>query len=171
MDTNRRARLHLPRELMPAPNLVTAALTLAARITTASNSHLPGCINDAAVVNKPIAGEKPLWDLPDGCLAHREVAAYLVSEVLGWPLPQVVNSTADNRGPPRSAPRRCPGLHQGYAPREVPFSCRGSDEGDLHLLHTEALQQSSRGPRVIKFPFMEYHLTSDDHGGGPTCQV
>ena len=39
--------------------------------------------SDAAVVYKPIAGEKPLWDFPDGCLAHREVAAYLVSEVLG----------------------------------------------------------------------------------------
>ena len=29
-------------------------------------------------------GEQPQWDFPDGCLAHREVAAYLVSEVLGW---------------------------------------------------------------------------------------
>ena len=36
------------------------------------------------VVYKPIAGESPLWDFPDGTLAHREVAAYLVSEVFGW---------------------------------------------------------------------------------------
>ncbi len=33
---------------------------------------------------KPVAGEKPLWDFPDGTLAGREVAAYLVSEALGW---------------------------------------------------------------------------------------
>ena len=35
-------------------------------------------------VYKPIAGEAPLWDFPDGTLAHREVAAYLVSEAAGW---------------------------------------------------------------------------------------
>ena len=69
---------------MPAPDLETAELTLTGRLTTASNATFLGSIGDAAVVYKPIAGEKPLWDFPDGCLAHREVAAYLVSEVLGW---------------------------------------------------------------------------------------
>jgi uncharacterized repeat protein (TIGR03843 family) len=68
---------------MPAPDL-TAELTLTGRITTASNATFLGSIGGAAVVYKPIAGEQPLWDFPDGCLAHREVAAYLVSEVLGW---------------------------------------------------------------------------------------
>jgi uncharacterized repeat protein (TIGR03843 family) len=38
----------------------------------------------AAVVHKPIAFERPLWDFPDGTLAQREVAAYLVSEATGW---------------------------------------------------------------------------------------
>ncbi|MER1996637.1 MAG: SCO1664 family protein [Arthrobacter sp.] len=69
---------------MPAPDLLTDELTLTGRITTASNATFLGSIGDAAVVYKPIAGEKPLWDFPDGCLAHREVAAYLVSETLGW---------------------------------------------------------------------------------------
>ena len=69
---------------MPAPDLVTAELTLTGRLTTASNATFLGSIGDAAVVYKPIAGEQPLWDFPDGCLAHREVAAYLVSEHLGW---------------------------------------------------------------------------------------
>ncbi|MCU1631958.1 MAG: phosphatidylinositol kinase, partial [Micrococcaceae bacterium] len=49
-----------------------------------SNATFLGSIGDAAVVYKPIAGEKPLWDFPDGTLAEREVAAYLVSEVFGW---------------------------------------------------------------------------------------
>ena len=66
------------------PGLVTAELTLTGRITTASNAAFLVSIGDAAVVDKLIAGEKPLWDFPDGCLAYREVAAYLVSEVLGW---------------------------------------------------------------------------------------
>ena len=35
-------------------------------------------------VYKPSRGEQPLWDFPDNTLAHREVAAYLVSEALGW---------------------------------------------------------------------------------------
>jgi uncharacterized repeat protein (TIGR03843 family) len=69
---------------MPAPDLRTDELTLTGRITTASNATFLGSIGDTAVVYKPIAGEKPLWDFPDGCLAHREVAAYLVSETLGW---------------------------------------------------------------------------------------
>jgi len=37
-----------------------------------------------AVVYKPIAFERPLWDFPDGTLANREVAAFLVSETTGW---------------------------------------------------------------------------------------
>jgi len=35
-------------------------------------------------VYKPSRGEQPLWDFPDNTLARREVAAYLVSQALGW---------------------------------------------------------------------------------------
>ena len=35
-------------------------------------------------VYKPIRGEQPLWDFPENTLAGREVAAYLVSEHLGF---------------------------------------------------------------------------------------
>lgn len=38
------------------------------------------------VVYKPVRGEQPLWDFPHGSLARREVAAYLLSESLGWDL-------------------------------------------------------------------------------------
>jgi hypothetical protein len=37
-------------------------------------------------VYKPSRGERPLWDFPRETLAGREVAAYLVSEALGWDL-------------------------------------------------------------------------------------
>jgi uncharacterized repeat protein (TIGR03843 family) len=40
---------------------------------------------EALVVYKPRRGETPLWDFPDGTLCRREVAAYEVAEVLGWP--------------------------------------------------------------------------------------
>lgn len=68
---------------MAAPDLATAELNLTGRITTASNATFLGSIGDVAVVYKPIAGESPLWDFPQGCLAHREVAAYLVSQAFG----------------------------------------------------------------------------------------
>jgi uncharacterized repeat protein (TIGR03843 family) len=35
-------------------------------------------------VYKPRRGERPLWDFPRGTLCQREVAAYLLSEALGW---------------------------------------------------------------------------------------
>lgn len=65
-------------------DLQTGPLELTGRITTASNATFLGRIGDSAVVYKPIRGEKPLWDFPDGNLASREAAAYLVSEALGW---------------------------------------------------------------------------------------
>lgn len=39
-----------------------------------------------AAVYKPTRGERPLWDFPASTLALREVAAYLVSQALGWRL-------------------------------------------------------------------------------------
>ncbi len=59
-------------------------LELQGRITTASNATFLGSIGDVAVVYKPVRGERPLWDFPDGTLAGREAAAYLVSEAFGW---------------------------------------------------------------------------------------
>jgi hypothetical protein len=37
-------------------------------------------------VYKPTRGEQPLWDFPEASLARREVAAYLVSEAIGFGL-------------------------------------------------------------------------------------
>jgi uncharacterized repeat protein (TIGR03843 family) len=47
-------------------------------------------------VYKPIVGERPLWDFPDGTLGRREVAAFLVSEAAGW---HVVPPTVLRDGP------------------------------------------------------------------------
>jgi uncharacterized repeat protein (TIGR03843 family) len=37
-------------------------------------------------VYKPRRGERPLWDFPRGTLCQREVAAYVLSDALGWAL-------------------------------------------------------------------------------------
>jgi uncharacterized repeat protein (TIGR03843 family) len=47
-------------------------------------------------IYKPVAGERPLWDFPDGTLAGREVATYTVSASTGW---QVVPPTVLRDGP------------------------------------------------------------------------
>jgi uncharacterized repeat protein (TIGR03843 family) len=77
-------------------DLIDGELTLAGRISTASNATFLGHIDDVPVVYKPVAGERPLWDFPDGTLAGREAAAYLVSEALGW---NVVPRTWLREGP------------------------------------------------------------------------
>jgi uncharacterized repeat protein (TIGR03843 family) len=55
-----------------------------------SNHTLLVNVNDGResleAVYKPQRGERPLWDFPAETLAGREVAAYLVSEALGWNL-------------------------------------------------------------------------------------
>ena len=58
-------------------------IVVQSRIVDASNATLIGEIAGIKVVYKPIAGERPLWDFPDGNLASREVAAFNVSELLG----------------------------------------------------------------------------------------
>jgi uncharacterized repeat protein (TIGR03843 family) len=47
-------------------------------------SPLAGLGRGLYAVWKPTAGERPLFDFPIGTLTRREVAAYLVSETLGW---------------------------------------------------------------------------------------
>ena len=69
---------------MPDADLAEEELEITGRITTASNATFLARIGSVSVVYKPIAGERPLWDFPDGDLACREVAAYLVSQVFGW---------------------------------------------------------------------------------------
>lgn len=63
-------------------------LEVEGRLADASNATLRATVTLAGVsvrcVYKPVRGERPLWDFPEGTLAGREVAAYLVSEALGW---------------------------------------------------------------------------------------
>jgi uncharacterized repeat protein (TIGR03843 family) len=63
-------------------------LTVLGRIRSASNATFlcESTLGQRSVhcVYKPIAGEQPLWDFPDGTLAGRELGAYLVSTQLGW---------------------------------------------------------------------------------------
>ena len=80
--------------------LRSGELTVLGRIRSASNATFlcEATLDDHTVhcVYKPISGEQPLWDFPDGTLAGRELGAYLVSAHLGW---NIVPYTIIRHGP------------------------------------------------------------------------
>lgn len=67
--------------------LTAGELEITGRLVDASNATLFGLMhNDGKsieVIYKPVAGERPLWDFPDGTLADREFAAFLLSNETG----------------------------------------------------------------------------------------
>lgn len=71
--------------LISPSKLLSGDLIVEGRLVDASNATLFARIiadgsEELSVVYKPIAGERPLWDFPNGNLASREVASYLISE-------------------------------------------------------------------------------------------
>lgn len=98
--------------------LDTGVIDLEGRMLDASNITLVGAIRTGELagecVYKPVAGERPLWDFPDGTLAGREISAYLVSEATGW---RVVPPTVLREGP--------------FGPGMVQLWIDGDDDVDL----------------------------------------
>ncbi len=134
---------------MTQPQTADGDLELHGRIMPASNATFLGTIGELSVVYKPVAGERPLWDFPDGTLAGREVAAYAVSEATGW---DVVPRTWLGEGPHGL------GMIQEWQepdpeqdavtlvrPHEVPTGWRAVFEGvddqdrDVTLIHEDSL--------------------------------
>ena len=80
--------------------LAEGDLELLGRIPWATNATLLASVRhrelEGLAVYKPVRGERPLWDFPAGTLYRREVAAYLVSEQLGW---RLVPPTLVREGP------------------------------------------------------------------------
>ena len=75
MDTDAKRRLLTLGEIS-----VTGRLIDASNATLFATTTLDG--ESMACIYKPIAGERALWDFPDGTLAHREYASYLLSKFL-----------------------------------------------------------------------------------------
>jgi hypothetical protein len=74
-------------------------MVISGRLIDASNATLFGYLKDdetIKIIYKPVAGERPLWDFPDGSLAAREYAAYLFSEIFDFDL---VPETVLREGP------------------------------------------------------------------------
>lgn len=78
-------------EELLAHALYEAELTVEGHLSGASNATLRCVIDDdefgeLMCVYKPRRGERPLWDFPTGSLGHREVAARIIDQRLGWEL-------------------------------------------------------------------------------------
>jgi uncharacterized repeat protein (TIGR03843 family) len=69
--------------------LATGEIEVLGALADSSNAALlVRCVtpeDDVLAVYKPMRGEAPLWDFPDGTLHRREVAAFEVARALGWP--------------------------------------------------------------------------------------
>lgn len=84
--------------------LADGDLAVVGQLVVASNYTFYCTVTDASAapplvgtcVYKPTRGEQPLVDFPDGTLAGREVAAFLVSEAIGW---DIVPPTVLRDGP------------------------------------------------------------------------
>src|SRR5262249_7686879 len=95
----RAAGERVPASLSGLDLLRHGAITVKGRMPWSTNAtflvELAAGDATGAAIYKPVKGERPLWDFPRG-LFVREVAAYLLSEALGWGL---VLPTLTREGP------------------------------------------------------------------------
>ena len=80
--------------------ILNGELSVVGRLVDASNATLlaqvSGTDPKVEVIYKPVAGERPLWDFPDGNLAFREYSAYLLSDLAKF---HIVPYTVLREGP------------------------------------------------------------------------
>jgi len=123
-------------------------LELEGRLVDASNATLFGTVSLDGVgvhaVYKPVRGERPLWDFPDGTLAGREVSAYLVSAATGY---DVVPPTLLRDGP------FGPGMVQMWV---------DVDEG----VDLERFVRGTRDPRLRRMALLDAVINNSDRKGG-----
>ncbi|HWR47685.1 MAG TPA: SCO1664 family protein [Pseudonocardiaceae bacterium] len=138
----------LPTDPAALPLLHHGRIEVAGRIVEASNATLLCTVHcdgvSADCVYKPIRGERPLWDFPDGTLAGREVASWLLSEATGWSL---VPPTVLRSGP------LGPGMVQLWI----------DTEDESGLVDVVALDAVPQGWRTV--------LRAHDRYGGPALLV
>ncbi|MFI6820962.1 SCO1664 family protein [Micromonospora sp. NPDC050187] len=147
---------------------------LEGRLVDASNTTLRGTLTLDGVtvrcVYKPVRGERPLWDFPDGTLAGREVAAYLVSRATGWDLvpPTVLRDGPFGLGscqlwidePDDAEPLVGFVPADAVPPRWFPIAAARDDDGTPYALaHAD-------DPRLARLAVLDVVLNNADRKGG-----
>ena len=138
-------------------------LSIEGRLVDASNATLYCQVEAdgvaATCVYKPIAGERPLWDFPDGTLAYREVAAYEVSAATGW---DIVPPTVLRDGP------YGPGMCQLWidVDEEVDLSvlARSNNPGLRRMAVFDAVINNADRKGGHLLPTPQGHVYGVDHG-------
>ncbi len=128
-------------------------------------------LEPVTVSYKPIAGERPLWDFPDGSLAAREVAAAQIDRLGGFDL---IPDTVLREGPvgPGSVQRWVGEVEAPVStpvavtsPEEVPSGnlvvLAGEDEGGSPLLLSHP-----DDPRLRSMAVLDAVLNNSDRKGG-----
>ncbi len=149
-------------------------MELEGRLVDASNTTLRAVITldglTARCVYKPVRGERPLWDFPDGTLAGREVSDFLDSQATGWGLvpPTVLRDGPLGPGACQlwiEEPAESPGL-VGFVPAyEVPagwfaVAQARDDDGDAYALaHAD-------DPRLARLAVLDAVINNADRKGG-----
>ncbi len=143
------------------------------RLVDASNATLVCTVasgsTEARCVYKPVAGERPLWDFPDGTLAGREAAAFLVSEAFGG---SVVPPTILREGP------FGPGMVQLWVDTDPGVvlvdvtTPAAMPDGWLHVLDAlgpgghEVVLSHADDPRLRQMAVLDVVLNNADRKGG-----
>lgn len=113
-----------------------------------------------AAVYKPSRGQRPLWDFAPATLAHRETAAYRVSQAIGW---ELVPPTIYRRRAPVGA-----GSLQLYVEHDPEYHYFNMTAEDRQRLRPVALfdllinNADRKGSHVLLNP--DGHLWLIDHG-------
>jgi hypothetical protein len=149
-----------------AGRLLAGELALEGRLVNASNASFYGLLNGPgadetplACVYKPIRGERPLDDFPDGTLAAREVAAYELSEAIGW---AIVPPTVLRDGP------FGPGMVQAWLepdPQIDPVDLIRNGAGALRRMALfDAVANNADRKVGHLLPMTDGHVYGVDHG-------
>jgi hypothetical protein len=138
---------------------VTGQFTLGSNYTFLVSVHYEG--REFHAVYKPMRGEQPLWDFPENSLAGREVAAYLVSEHLGF---HIVPFTTLRQDGPYGA-----GSLQQLIEYDPDYHYFSFDEADKQLLRPVALfdilcNNADRKGSHVFFEKDTHQLYAIDHG-------
>jgi uncharacterized repeat protein (TIGR03843 family) len=144
--------------------LTNGELAIRGRLVDASNATMYCDISangvEAACVYKPVAGERPLWDFPEGTLAGREIAAYAVSRAAGW---NVVPPTVYRDGP--FGPGMCQLWIDADTTVDLVALARSGDHAGLRRMAIfDAVVNNADRKIGHLLPAADGHLYGCDHG-------
>lgn len=152
--------------------LAEAELTVEGRILVSSNAALLVSLAVGAdrvhAIYKPVARERPLWDYPDGTLAGRERAAYVVCELGGFGVVPPTVLRSDGPLGPGSVQLWVEGSSDSVVdvvqPGQVPAGWRAIFEGtDQHGRPVLLVHASDEGTRRVAV--LDLVLNTSDRKG------